>query len=84
MKDVVRATEQAALAAEQVRASVVDLRAVLEGDAPQRSIAQIEATTTATIGELRATGITLILTFFGALLAYRVALLLLRKGAKPA
>ena len=71
MKDVVRTAEHATETAHTVRASVEDLRALVEGDAADR----IEGAAGATIGRLTTSGVTLILTFFGALLVYRLVML---------
>jgi hypothetical protein len=74
-KDVVTTAEHATKTAESVRAAVEDLRAVVEGDAASRHVATIEASTSAAIDRIARSAILVILTFFGALLAYRVVLI---------
>ncbi|MHC4849138.1 MAG: hypothetical protein ACYTEG_11875 [Planctomycetota bacterium] len=74
-KDVVTTAEHATKTAESVRAAVEDLRAVVEGDAAGRHVATIEASTSAAIDRIARAAILVILTFFGALLAYRVVLI---------
>jgi len=74
-KDVVTTAEHATKTAESVRAAVEDLRAVVEGDAATRHVATIEASTSAAIDRIARSAILVILTFFGALLAYRVVLI---------
>ncbi|MHC4849410.1 MAG: hypothetical protein ACYTEG_13265, partial [Planctomycetota bacterium] len=74
-KDVITTAEHATKTAENVRAAVEDLRAVVEGDAAGRQIATIEASTSAAIDRVARSAILVILTFFGALLAYRVVLI---------
>ncbi|MEM8883179.1 MAG: hypothetical protein AAGD14_03835 [Planctomycetota bacterium] len=71
-KDVVTTAQEATATAESLRASVADLRAMLEGPAANRSVQQIEASTAAAIDRAKGAGIVLILTFFGGLIVYRL------------
>ena len=72
-KDVARTAENATLTAREVRATAVELRAMLEGDALDQRISHAEQATGSLVVKLTWCGAILILVFFGALLGYRVA-----------
>jgi len=67
-KDVVTTAERASETAHSLRESVADLREVIEGKAPAR----LESAAGSAIGRVTTSGVILIVTFFAALLAYRV------------
>ncbi len=84
MKDLARTAEEAAKTAEGLRASVVELRAIVEGDGIDQRLEQINTTTQSTLDQttgaantlintITLRGAMLIVLFFLSLFGYRVA-----------
>ena len=84
MKDLARTAEEAAKTAEGLRATVVELRAIVEGDGLDKRLEQVNATTQSTLDQttgaasvlintITLRGAMLIVLFFLSLFGYRVA-----------
>jgi len=84
MKDLARTAEEAAKTAEGLRATVVELRAIVEGDGLDKRLEQVNATTQSTLDQttgaasmlintITLRGAMLIVLFFLSLFGYRIA-----------